>query len=297
MLSFTDFFNPRISILYRRVPHCFLLYNPTMNFDQAEAAILNLIANAAGDSDLFAERLRSEQFPHLSFSQVITVEACPYRYYLQYVRGEPLDPVPDYFTKGRILHQLIARDYAHGRCASSASACEEDVVRHFSGENCTHLLNAFRLHIRNAWRECEVVAVEHPFVMRLDPALPPVVGVIDLILRSQNGYLLVDHKTGRNFYPDDELQVAIYAQYIRAVYGEQDCRLYYDHYRWVNNLARIRKPAFQRVEARADPRSWPRHRGRIHAAYLTIKAIRAGAPAARIGACYRCPYRPICLHY
>lgn len=260
---------------------------------QAFNAIQDLIAECKGDSDLFAERLRAERIPHLSFSQVTTVEACPYRYYLQYVRGIEPEPVPDYFTKGKLLHQLIARDYCNGHDGRQP-AYEDEVALQFSGENLAHLLNALALHRQNAWRDAEVVGVEHPFVMCPDPALPPVVGVIDLVLATNDVYLLVDHKTGRNFYPDDELQVAIYAQYIHHAFGGQSCRLFYDHYRWVNKLARIRKPAFQRVEVRADPTRWPQDLARIRAAYKQIRAILEGGVAPRCGECFRCPYRGMC---
>jgi hypothetical protein len=168
------------------------------------------------------------------------------------------------------------------------------VALQFSGENLAHLLNALELHRRHAWNGAEVVGVEHPFVMRVHESLPPLVGVIDLVLIDQDGYLLVDHKTGRNFYPDDELQVAIYAQYIHQAYGGETCRLFYDHYRWVKNLGRIRKPAFQRVEVRADPAHWPQDLARIRAAYGKIREIQESGSAPRCGECFRCPYRGMC---
>jgi CRISPR/Cas system-associated exonuclease Cas4 (RecB family) len=259
----------------------------------AFTAIQELIAECKGDSDRFAERLRAERIPHLSFSQVSTVEACPYRYYLQYVRGIEPEPVPEYFTKGKLLHQLIARDYSNGH-GEREPAYEDEVALQFSGENLAHLLNALELHRENAWRGAQVLGVEHPFVMRVHESLPPLVGVIDLVLKDNGSYLLVDHKTGRNFYPDDELQVAIYARYIQQAYGGQSVRLFYDHYRWVKNLGRIRKPAFQRVEVRADPAHWPQDLARIRAAYGKIRAILESGSAPRCGECFRCPYRGLC---
>jgi len=263
-----------------------------MDFDTAYTAIQSLITECAGDSDRFAERLRAERIPHLSFSQVSTVEACPYRYYLQYVRGIEPEPVPAYFTKGKLLHQLIARDYSNGH--GEQPAYEDELALQVSGENLAHLLNALALHRQNAWRGVEVLGVEHPFVMSLEPDLPPVVGVIDLVLKDDDGYLLVDHKTGRSFYPDDELQVAIYARYIQQAFGENICRLFYDHYRWVNHLSRIRKPAFQRVEVRAEPTRWPRDLARIRAAYAQIREIWENGAPLRCGECFRCPYRGMC---
>ena len=297
-----------------------------MEFTDAFTAIQELIVECAGDSDRFAVRLRAERIPHLSYSQVSTVEACPYRYYLQYVRGIEPEPVPEYFTKGKLLHQLIARDYSNGHDRREP-VYEDEVALQFSGENLAHLLNALELHRQNTWHGAEVLGVEHPFVMRINPfdgaqgkaSLPPLVGVIDLILKENGSYLLVDHKSGRNFYPDDELQVAIYARYIQQAYGGESVRLFYDHYRWVNHLGRIRKPAFQRVEVRADPAHWPQDLARIRAAYGKIREIhkiceqwnplhengrkpfRSGDlrnSLLRItsanGECFRCPYRGMC---
>ena len=48
-----------------------------MDFNSAFTAIQGLIAECAGDADRFTEQLRAERIPHLSFSQVSTVEACP----------------------------------------------------------------------------------------------------------------------------------------------------------------------------------------------------------------------------
>jgi len=62
-----------------------------MDFDTAYTAIQSLITECAGDSDRFAERLRAGRIPHLSFSQVSTVEACPDRYYLQFVRARSIN--------------------------------------------------------------------------------------------------------------------------------------------------------------------------------------------------------------
>ena len=267
-----------------------------MNFNEAFHHIEEVIAESKGDSDRFAEKLRRERIPHISFSQVTTIEFCSYRYYLQYIKMQDPRPIPDYFTKGKLLHQLLGEFYEHNRNGKSSvpPSHEREISKQFSGDNYFHLLNAYRVHQQNSWHSCELISVEHPFVMRVDGSLPPMVGVIDLILKQDGCYLLVDHKTGRNFYPDDELQVAIYAQYIRKAFGGESCRLFYDHYRWVNNLDRIRKPAFQRVEVTANHNHWPRYLARVKTAYEEIRALLAGVPAVRSGECFRCPYRNMC---
>src|SRR5512133_163904 len=73
--------------------------------------ILAVINASRGSSDRFAETLRYRPIPHLSFSQIPTVESCQYRYFLEYVCLLSPTPVPDYFTKGKLLHQVIASFY------------------------------------------------------------------------------------------------------------------------------------------------------------------------------------------
>ena len=90
----------------------------------------------------------------------------------------------------------------------------------------------------------KVVGIEKPFVYLMEQAIPPVVGVIDLILRRGETLILIDHKTGRDFYQPDILQMAVYFNYLRSTGIKGECEFYYDSYRWVENLTRIRKPAF-----------------------------------------------------
>lgn len=260
------------------------------------ARILDVMERTRGDSDRFADLLWRERIPHLSFSQVTTVEFCPYRYYLQYVAvGEAL-PAPDYFTKGKLLHQMIASTY-QGMAQyqpPDLNAQRAMVDREFEGLNRRHLHNALTVCHDHLWRECEVLAVEEPFAMLLDEDLPPCVGVIDLILRQDGHFVIIDHKTGRDFYPQDELQMAIYVEYIRRKYGDKPCVFYYDQYRWVNNLDRIRKPAFQRHQVTIPDASWQGALQRIRSAHHSIRFILEEKRAEKNGECFRCPCRSIC---
>jgi len=266
------------------------------NFKEAAKRIDQVIRECRGDSDRFAETLRGEEVPHLSFSQVTTIEFCEYRYYLQYIEKEEPEPFPEYFTKGKLLHQLIAETYEMIKTGSENGnvSVEYRIADTCVGDNKRHLINAYHVHQANLWVGFTVADVEHPFVMEIDDELPPMVGVIDLVLKQNGHFVLVDHKSGRNFYPYDELQVAIYKKYIQATYQGADCQLYYDHYRWVNNLDRIRKPAFQRTEVSVDGSSWPGYLKRIQKAYTLIRGIKNGMAPSRDGECFRCPYRKNC---
>lgn len=272
----------------------------SLAWKQIQAAL----TDCQGDTDAFALTLRREHIAHISFSQVSAVEFCPRRYYLQYVLGCEPEPLPDYFRKGKLLHQLIAHSYLQQIDGQAAHPDEVDqmetaqaremIASHFEGEAQRQLLNAFHLHQQHRWQEVQVLAVEHAFVMRAGDGLPPMVGVIDLVLQREGAVVLVDHKTGRGFYPDDELQVAIYAKYVQQTYGGPPSRLFYDHYRWVTHLERVRKPAFQRNEARNEETQWPLFLERIQRAYSVMRRIHSGGEAACSGECFRCPYRGMC---
>jgi hypothetical protein len=260
------------------------------------ALIDSVIAANAGDSEGFARILRKEQIPHLSFSQVTSVEFCQYQYYLQYCQVLEPDPVPTYFEKGKLLHEIIAASY--GRVTKSepieVALYQEMIDRHFDGEHHLHLSNAIRLHLDHLWQDCEVIAVEKPFVMALEDGISPCVGVIDLILRQKDRIMIIDHKTGRDFYPQDVLQMAIYAEYIKRHYQAQEYEFFYDSYRWVKNLNRIRKPAFQRKQVRIPEGYWPQALERIRRGHEQINKIMTTKSAVKNGECFRCPYRSLC---
>jgi hypothetical protein len=267
-----------------------------MTYVDTVTTIEAIISQTQGDSDRFAETLRHQGIRHISFSQVAAVEACPQRYYLQYIRMLDPDPMPPYFTKGKLFHQALARSY-QGQM-NGQPVCEDDLCQAIDGEcqgdSRLHLHNAVQVHLANRWVDYEVVAIEQPFVLQLDERLPPVVGVIDLILRHNADYAVIDHKTGHDFYAPDVLQMAVYAEYIRRTYGDPACEFYYDQYRCVRNLARIRKPAFERKQVSVHADLWQLSLARLRHGSAAIDTIRTTNSAPKSGECFRCPYRSIC---
>jgi CRISPR/Cas system-associated exonuclease Cas4 (RecB family) len=260
------------------------------------ALINSLITIYDGNSGQFAQTLRKNHIPHLSFSQITSVEFCRYQYYLQYVEAIEPDPIPTYFTKGKLLHQIIATSYQKiGHFETININDYFDLIdNQFSDEHNQHLKNAVHVHLDNLWPDCQVIAIEKPFVMILDEALPPCVGVIDLILRQNDRLIVIDHKTGRDFYPQDVLQMAIYADFIAKQYDADECVFFYEHYRWVNNLERIRKPAILKTEVVIPDGYWQDALNRIRDAHRQINKIVKNKSAAKGGDCFRCPYRTLC---
>lgn len=269
----------------------YLALTPEENFN----AILAVLNNTRSGNH-FAQTLRKKKIPHLSFSQVASVEFCQKRYYLDYVKAIRLDPIPNYFVKGKLMHQFIASSYskiANDR-EITPSSYSKIINRYYDGLHFRHLENAVRVHLENLWQGFEIIGIEKPFVIMVDKRIPPFVGIVDLLLQRDDHIIIVDHKTGNDFYPPDELQMAIYHRFAKQKYPKKKISIYYDRYRWVNNLDRIRKPAFSRSEVVLPPAYWKTSLKRIRDGYKIIKTIRESKRANPGGECFRCPFRDFC---
>ena len=263
---------------------------------QSLLEIQALLQAAGGNADEFIRLMKASPLPSLSFSKVSTVEACQYRFYLQYILYLDPQPLPDYFVKGKLLHTVIAASYQKVANQENPSLQDhQELLGQVAGLQArTHLSNATSVHLQNLWTADEVLGIEQPFVMLVDEKLPPVIGVIDLLLRQGDGFVVIDHKSGRNFYPPDLLQMAIYRQWLREEFHAQESRFFYEHYRWVNNLQRIRKPAFMRSAVDLPADGWSACLQRIRLAHAEMQRIYSGEQASKNGECFRCPYRVMC---
>jgi len=242
----------------------------------------------------FSEALDREKVPYFGFSKVACVEFCGYRYLLEYVQLKRTSPEPDYFVKGQAFHETVAslyRDLAQGRTADTDSLLAR-LGQTLPGR--IEVENAIQLAAQNAYKGFEVVAVEEPFVLSLGQSLPPCVGVIDLILRRVKTWVIVDHKTGKRFNEADELQLVLYREYVRRQYKAIRCLTFVDQYRWVPNLDRIRKPAFQRTPVRLAQSAWPQTTKRLALAHSRIREIEMTQEAWGRGECYLCPHKSSC---
>ena len=123
---------------------------------------------------------------------------------------------------------------------------------------------------------------------------PPCVGVADLILRLGSTFAVVDHKTGKKFYGANELQLVLYREYVRRHYKARRCVTIVDEYRWVNDLTKIRKPAFQRQKVQLRRNAWCKAICRMTSAWEKIRQIEKSHEAHGSGECFRCPYKGIC---
>lgn len=259
---------------------------------QSCQAIAKALSRWKGHIGDFVEQLDKDSVSFLSYSKVASVETCEYGYFLEYIEGVEQEE-PHYFAKGRIFHDVAAqahRQLADGR--SDLKALRKMVNKHCAGDDRAHLLNAARLLMNNGHQGYEVIATELPFVLSLGNRLPPLIGVIDLLLRKGRTFLVVDHKTGKNFYEQDELQLHLYREHVRRAFKPTRCLACFDEYRWVNDLESIRKPAFRRTPVKAKP--WESTLGRISLAYEAIRRIHKTGDAAGEDKCFACHLKDVC---
>ncbi len=249
-----------------------------------------------GRFEAFARKLDREGVPYLSFSKIASLEFCPQRYLLEYVKRVRLRPEPGYFVKGRLLHEAAARVYRaaqRGR-TPSLDGLRRRLDRCLSKEDARHVRNAIQLLVQGVDPRWEVVAVEEPFILDLGPELPPCLGIVDLMLRRGKRHLVVDHKGGKRFGTPDRLQLVLYREYARRQYGVETCATTFDQYRWVNNLDRVRKPAFCRTRVAIRGEAWNAAVRRMARRYRQMQLIEHEGTAPGSGDCMICPFRDQC---
>jgi len=193
---------------------------------------------------------------------------------------------------------MLYLDRSQGRMTNPTSLADF-VLDRAEGTAKRHLLNAVHELQRNAWKDWEIISIEKPFVLEIGDELPPCVGVIDLLLKKGDKYAVVDHKTGRSFFQTDffdpdRLQMAIYRKYVERTFSPQECLSFYDKYRWVNSLKRIRKPAFEREEIRLTNRNWDTTHRQLADSFHEMRSYYVKKQYPKDGNCFVCPYRDLC---
>lgn len=255
-------------------------------------AISSALATWKGSVGNFVQQLDEDGVQYLSFSMLNELASCQYRYFLQYVEGVKVKE-PDYFVKGRAFHKAASMAYQQlAKARVNLEPIKRLASRRFDEESASHIVNAVQLLIENAHRDHEVVATELPFVLSLAKGLPPLVGVIDLLLRSGDTLVVVDHKSGKVFYKQDHFQLHLYQEHVRRAFKPKICLAFFDEYRWVNNLNRIRKPAFRRTPVPSKP--WPAVLARVQKGWKAMQQIERTGKARANGECFSCPLKEKC---
>lgn len=245
------------------------------------------------DSISFVKSLLKLRVPHISFSSISSVEFCERRYFYEYVAMRRVSPTPEYFVKGTVFHHIASRFY--NTSSTRTKLVPKSVTRRVKNEaSLAHIYNAAQLLVENAWDGWSVVGTELAFVFDMHNDLPPFIGIIDLLLKKGKAYAVIDHKTGKTFNELDKHQLVLYLEHVKRAYQPEKCIAYYDEYRWVNNMERIRKPAFRRTPVKPTKTGYSEALVRAKKAYRRMSKIISIEDTEMNGDCWLCPYRPIC---
>jgi hypothetical protein len=235
------------------------------------------------------QHLDGQGTPYLSHSKVATVGRCPQCYYNQYILGE--QPESDALTTGLLFHQAAAGFYEAMQAGRQDVSLEEVLQlspKHPAPGEQPYLDSGYQTMLQNAWAGYEVVAVEDLFFIDLAAGLPPVIGIIDLILRKGRSYVVVDHKTSKRFGDPDADQLGLYAEYVRRSRDVARCAGAFDEYRLVPDLQRVRKPVFRRTSVSVARSGLPAMVRRYRRAWEMAEQIRHENSATPADDCWYC---------
>ena len=242
-----------------------------------------------GSFGSFISKLDREAIRYLSHSKVSTVERCRQCFYDQYVLKIPAKSAA--LLTGTLVHQAAQVAYERiraGRHVDFAALAEKTAAKHADASHRRQVANGIVTLSEHLWTDSEVVGIEEPFFLDLSADLPPVIGVVDLILRQGPLYLVVDHKTGKQFSEQDEGQLVLYAEHVRQKYAAGRCDGVFDQYRMVPNLATVRTEVHRRTAVRIGPKRTSALVRRYRNAWETIQSIRSASEAWRGEECWYC---------
>ena len=202
-----------------------------------------------------------------SYSSVNTYDTCPQSFLLGYL--DALPRVDNAFSDwGTFMHSLMER-YFKGEVEFFELSqlyqqeYKKNVTNAFPPNNYCDLgeryFKAGKDYLDQfdggAFEDCEVLAVEQR--VNLDISGRPFVGVIDLLLKDANGYIVLDHKSKSAFKSKKEQteysrQLYLYAIYVKEKYGKWPVKLVFHMVRDGGKLIEI---PFEE-KAAADARQW-----------------------------------------
>ena len=172
---------------------------------------------------------------HVSFSQLTSVETCPYQWFLLKVAS--VEPVDNCFSQaGTLAHQILA-DWAQGKITKGEMCLQwikrfpvevtAEFPRYLAAKGYgSKLFDSVLRYFEgfDGFPDYEIVGVEQEFTSML--AGERFVGVIDLILRDKatGGLMIVDHKsaslsTFRKSKDKMYRQLLLYSKYVADNYG------------------------------------------------------------------------------
>jgi len=227
-----------------------------------------------------------EGISYLSHSRVADYVRCPACYYRRYILGEKTESQAMLF--GTLFHKAAAGFYKAKNTLEADKLFSRLRVSKLDEDRHGPLKNAIALLCQNRHSDCEVVSIEEPFFLDLAPGLPPIIGIADLIIRKGKSLAVVDHKTGKSFNDHDPDQLVLYAEHVGRLHNARVTAGFFDEYRLVPNLDRIRKPAFRRTGVPLSKKMLPPLIRRYKSAWKEIQLLKKGDPPSAAYDCWFC---------
>lgn len=224
----------------------------------------------------FADRLDDRRIPYLSHSKLSLYEQCPRCYHKKYILREP-EEVNEAMLRGQSFHRAATIIYTAMRNKSSLPTSSSLLTaagrKTLSKESVALLRNAIELLRKHRWEDHDVISMEEPFFMDLAPGLPPIIGITDLVLRREDTWIVVDHKTSRKKANNDPSQLVLYAENVRRTHLSKCVIGVFDCYRLVPDLMKVIKHPFHRIPVSVDRSLLPPLIARYRKAWKYIAAM------------------------
>lgn len=175
-----------------------------------------------------------------SFSSVKLFEQCPFAFYQKYINDQS-EEENAFAQHGKFAHSILERCLKNELMAFELadvyeSEYQSNVTKHFPFANIAKSFYAKTLQYFQNYDdfEGEIVAVEEKLETKFGEY--DFIGYADLILKDEQGYVVVDHKSHAAFKSKAERQeyfkqLYLYAECIKRKYGEYPYKLIFNMFR------------------------------------------------------------------
>ena len=238
----------------------------------------------------FVDCLDRAKTPYLSHSKLTLYERCRRCYHRIYILGQQEDE-SEAMRLGTAFHGAARALYASikdGKLPTISSLLKPVNRKAMSKDSVGLLRNGLDLLRLHRWEEHEVVSFEEPFFFELAANLPPIIGVPDLILKRGDTWIVVDHKTSKQFNNHDPSQLVLYAENLRRTHSTSCVIGVYDTYKLVPDLSKTIKLPFRRIPVSVDRSLLPPLVKRYREAWKSIHAMRPDRLPKPSSACWQC---------
>jgi len=239
----------------------------------------------------FIEYLDNKNVEYLSHSRISTIERCEKCYKREYIDGEKIDF--DAAETGRLIHQaaeIVYNAIKEDEKLSSKTIKKQLRLKHSNRGRQSELNNGIKTLIKNRWKGYKILSIEKPIFSNLSKELPPVIGVIDLLLEKDKYVIVVDHKTGRKFQEKDNDQLILYSNYVMNNIKPKPraCAACFDEIRLVEDLSSVRDTVFRRTPVPLSEIYYHKIVRRYTKGWKAIKRIENGKKPKFSSDCFIC---------